>query len=109
VTPDEAHAQLVEAKTRQDIMQVTVELMNMFGQFLSCESGTELEAALEEGIDQYVQELVAGTDGMIGHVLLSLLALLCECGDHERVQEFLNDAAEDIKKMVEEANRDHTH
>lgn len=106
----EAHEMIAEAKLRSDTMEATVELLNLFGQYLSAESGSSLESDLENVLDQVIQEhLKAGDKGLAGHVILALCALVCESGDHDKIQEFLTEQSDAIQHMVEEAHRGHSH
>jgi hypothetical protein len=104
MTPEEAREALAEAKMRNDTMGQTVGLMNLFGQFIGAEVNSPMEDQLSAMLDDVVGELVRqGDNGLIGNILLSLCAVVANCADPEKVQEFLDDATADIQRVVDEA------
>lgn len=110
MTPEEAHAQIVEAKVRSDTMDQTTVLLNLFHQYLKAESESDLEKALEDELNRVVIDLVKqGEQGYIGQIIFSMCAIVCNTCDPEAIQEFLDDESKAIQRLVDEASGDHTH
>jgi hypothetical protein len=109
MTDDEAHALMIEAKMRNDTVQATVELLNLFGQYMSADNGSPIEDQLEATMNDVVNELLNDKESMGGHVFLCLAAIICNAADYDKVQEFLTHQQEAIQEMVDEAHRGHSH
>lgn len=96
---------LHEARLRSDTMELTVQLLNAFGEYLSADVNSPVEDQAEARVDAMCTDLMTGKKkAMGGHVLLALCALVCDAGDHEKVQNFLNEQTDRIQEMVDKAN-----
>jgi len=94
-----------EAHTRYDTMQMTVELLNLYSQFVRADEDSDLEKAIEETLDRILaDEIKKGNHGLIGHVALALCAIVDDTADPEKVQNFLDLQNTAIQNMIEEAN-----
>jgi hypothetical protein len=92
-----------ELHLRSKTMELSVELLNDFGFYLHAEGNSPVEDQLEAALDERVSNLMKdGAQGMGGHVLLCLVAMLHQCADPDEVQRFLDEQATEILRQAEE-------
>jgi hypothetical protein len=86
-----------ELQLRSDVIAATCDLLNDFGAYLHAEDNSSQEDQFQATMDARVNKLMSGgREGLGGHVILCLAAMLHNCGDPEQVQEWLNDQGEHI-------------
>lgn len=110
MTPEEAHEQIGEAKLRSDTLEALVELLNLFGQYIKADSGSDLEKDLESTIETVTREIAdQGADGLAGHIILAACAIIFDLAPYEGVQEWLVVQSREIQRLVDEAHDAHSH
>jgi len=96
-----------ELQLRSQVVEASVDLLNAFGAYLHAESNSPEEDQLEAAMDERVTKLMkGGVNGLAGHVMLCLVAMLHNTADPEQVQEWLNDQAEEMLRQAAELNAD---
>jgi hypothetical protein len=94
-----------ELQLRSQVMEATVNLLNAFGEYMHAESNSAEEDQLEAAMDDRVTDLMkGGPNGLGGHVLLCLTAMIHNTADPERVQDFLNEQSEMMMQQAAELN-----
>jgi hypothetical protein len=94
-----------ELQLRSRVMEASVDLLNAFGAYLHAESNSPEEDQLEAAMDDRVTTLMkGGVNGLAGHVMLCLVAMLHNTADPDQVQEWLNDQSEQMLRQAAEIN-----
>jgi hypothetical protein len=96
-----------ELQLRSQVIEASVELLNAFGAYLHAESNSAEEDQMEAAMDDRVTQLMkGGPNGLGGHVMLCLAAMLHNTADPDEVQAWLTDQAEQMLQKMAELNAD---
>lgn len=94
-----------ELQLRNTVIEATVELLNAYGAYLHTPTDSPDEDQMEAAMDERVTDLMkGGINGLGGHVMLALCAMMHATSDPEHVQNWLNDQSEQMLALVEELN-----
>jgi hypothetical protein len=98
-------SEIDELRMRSTIIEETVEVINLFGAFMDAEDNSASEDQLESAVQSKLSALIPdANDALGGHVMLALIAILHNCADHEKVQEWLTQQGEEMAEELERLN-----
>jgi hypothetical protein len=98
-------SEIDELRLRSQVMEGMVELLNTFGQYLMADTNSAEEDQLEAATEDAVMALMKkGNEGLGGHIILALIALLHSTADPDEVQRWLTDQSEEILAEAKRIN-----
>ncbi len=107
MTPEEAKQKLAEVKTQSDTMEMCVDVLNLFQQYVHADDRSDLEKLTEQELGKVANELMdSGRRGVGGELILLLASMVVYCGDPEIVQEYISHREHEIAERFEALHRD---